>query len=63
MIDTKFVLNTCIDCGTEVVTLDEHYALPKCYDFIVVCPNHPELVIFDLSPEELACIAVQELDN
>lgn len=57
MIDTKFVSNVCDTCGSEVITLDEHYGLPKCHDFILVCPNHPAEVLFDLSPEDLQQIA------
>lgn len=61
MIDTKFISNTCSDCGTEVMTFDKHYALPECFDFIVVCPNHPENVLFDLPPEDLSDIASQDM--
>lgn len=58
MIDTKFVSNVCAACGSEKITFDEHYKLPRCFDFVLVCPKHPAQVFFDLSMEEM-----QELAN
>lgn len=60
MLNTQFVTNTCTTCQTEKITLDQHYHLISCYDFIIMCPNHPQEIFFDLSPEELQEIANSE---
>lgn len=58
--NTTFVSNACKLCGCELITFDKRYDLPPCNDFILVCPEHPAEVIFDLSPEELREIAESE---
>lgn len=60
MINTKFIPGFCSVCGSEKITFDKHYNLPQCFDFVLVCPNHPGQVFFDLPIEEMQEIANQE---
>jgi len=53
MINTTFTPNSCDICGTAKITLDERYDLPPCHNFILLCPDHPADVSFDLSSDDL----------
>lgn len=54
MNDTQFTNNTCSICGADKITLDQHYNLTPCFDFILLCPQHPAEVFFNLTTEEVS---------
>ena len=54
MIETQFTANACNICGSQKITLDQHYKLTPCFDFILLCPQHPAEIFFDLSSEEMS---------
>ncbi len=54
MIDTQFTTDFCGICGSQKITLDQHYNLIPCFDFILLCPQHPAEIFFDLSSEEMS---------
>lgn len=58
----KYISSKCHLCKSNKVTLDNHYGLPPCHDFILVCPKHPNLVTFDVSIGDMMDIANQEDD-
>lgn len=60
MIDTKFISNVCNICNSTRITLDEHYDLPSCFEFILICPNHPAELHFDISIKDMFNLVDQE---
>jgi hypothetical protein len=59
---TKFISEKCSTCDSNLIPLDKHYNLPECYNFILMCPDHPSEILFDISNDEMCELANSDLD-